>query len=447
MTNICVIGLGRIGLPLALVSAGAGHRVVGVDKNSNLLYDIRNSNLCAPETHLEGRLLKDCFEKSFFVSNDLQTALCESQVVFIAVGTNINHNKTADLTDLFDLVSDLCNNMENVKGRLFIFKCTVPIGTTRKVTKIMEEKTGLKCGKDFFVVFSPERVLGDKAIIEMQSLPKIIGGMDEESSKRAVEVYNTIGGKIIIVDSPEAAEFIKLMDNAYRQTMFAFANDIALVAEKYGLDAYELIEEANDSYPRNNIPPPSAGVSGYCLTKDPLYLEEAFKNIAKERGFPSVWYSARRANDYMPGHVVDLLNRELVRAGRSLQEANVLVCGISYKENTDDIRHSHGIEIAKKLEEMGANVFIWDPEVRCFDLKYPMVNNIEEVIENMDALVFTVKHDEFVKLNNNDEILHLLKKIKTPMIVDGWGIFRKLRKEKTIYYVGVGISNSRYDVE
>lgn len=439
MTNICIIGLGRIGLPLALVSAKAGHVVIGVENNLKRISDISNNNFYEPQKDLKQRFLKDVNGKNFFISNDLKTALQKSEIILITIGTSITHEKTPDLSALYRLVDDICKNLENIKSKLFIFKTTLPIGTTRKIINIIEEKTSLKCEKDFFAAFSPERVLGDKAIVEMQSLPKIIGALDKESSRKTAEFYKTIGGKIIIVDNPETAELIKLIDNAYRQTMFAFANDIALIAERYGLDAYEVIRAANDSYPRNNVPQPSSGVGGYCLTKDPLYLEASFKDVAKERGFPSVWYSARRTNDYMPIHVVDLLDREFTRICKSLKGANVLVCGISYKENTDDFRSSHGIDIANKLKKMGANVFIWDPKVRWLDLKYSRIDNPDKVIENIDALIFTVKHDEFVKLNENNEILKLLKKMRTPIIIDGWGIFRNLRSKKNIRYIGIGV--------
>jgi len=443
MANICVIGIGRIGLALALVCAKKGHSVIGLDKSESRLSDVRENNFRAPERRLERELLRKHLKKNLFVSEDLQIALSKSTIVFVTVGTSVRANETADLTNLFYLVNNICRKAENVKGKLFIFKSTLPIGTTRKIVRMIEEKTGLECGKDFYLVFSPERVLGDKAIVEMQSVPKIIGGIDKVSAEKAVDVYKTIGGKIIVLENPEAAELIKLVDNAYRQTMFAFANDVALIAERFGLDAYEIIKAANDSYPRNRVPFPSAGVSGYCLTKDPLYLETSFKDVAEKRGFPSVWYNARKTNDYMPAHVVELLEKQLTKVGSSLEGANVLVCGITYKENVDDTRSSHGLEIAKMLEEKGVNVFVWDPNVHCPNaLTYKIVDDIEEVIQNIDALIFTVKHDEFMKLNENNEILRILEKMRKPVLVDGWGIFRKLKNEKHVYYTCVGVSGS-----
>jgi nucleotide sugar dehydrogenase len=437
MTNVCVIGLGKIGLPLALLLAKAGHRVMAVDADAGTLHNIRNGSLNSSKN--EKALLEQFLDKRLFPTRDLREALSESEVVFIAIGTGICPDGTPDLSNLYGLFENICVDPQEVKGKTFVLKSTLPVGTTRKIATFIEEKMGLRCGVDFFLVFCPERVLGDKAISEMASLPKIIGGMDRVSSEKAAHVYGTIGGKLIIVDSPEIAELIKLTDNAYRQTLFAFANDLALLATQYGINAYELIRAANDSYPRNNIPSPSAGVSGYCLTKDPLYLEVAFKEIASKRGFSSVWFSARKTNDYMPVHMMDLLKQKLLGVGKDIKGSNILVCGITYKENTDDIRYSHGLEIAARLSKEGANVFLWDPHVQKRDLKFQVVENPKEILEVLDALVFTVKHDEFMQLNVDDAIELMLTKMRTPILVDGWGVFQKLIGRKGVYYAGVGI--------
>jgi len=439
MANVCVIGLGRIGLPLALLLAKANHRVIGIDANPNLLNKMRNNALEGVKVNMEKVLIEQYLGKNLFVTEDLHRGLYESEIIFVAIGTGIGPDGTPELSNLFDIVEKMCTDPNDVNGKLIILKSTLPIGTTRKVASMIEEKTGLRCGVDFFLAFCPERVLGDKALIEMASLPKIIGGMDKISSEKTARIYETIGGKLVIVNSPEIAEMVKLLDNSYRQTMFAFANDFALLAEQYGINAYEVIKAANDSYPRNNIPLPSGGVSGYCLTKDPLYLEASFKEIAAKRGFPSVWFMARKTNDYMPVHMVDLLKQKLESAGRNLQCSNVLVCGITYKENTDDIRNSHGLAIATKLREEGANVFLWDPKVRETVAGFRMVKNLDEVLETLDALVFTVRHDEFLQLNQEDAILRVVGEMRTPVIIDGWGIFLQLIGRKDVFYTSVGI--------
>lgn len=443
MTNVCVIGLGRIGLSLALLLAQAKHRVFGVDTNPQTLYKLRNNERMLENSFPEKAMLQQYFDKCFFVTSHLHEAMSESEVVFVAIGTGITDDGKPELSNLFSLMDQICYDPSEIRGKLFVLKSTLPVGTTRKIVAAMEQKTKMRCGKDFFVAFCPERVLGDKALIEMASLPKIIGGYDKTSCRKAARIYETIGGKIIPVECPEIAELIKLMDNAYRQTLFAFANDFALLAEQFGINAYELIRTANDSYQRNNIPLPSGGVSGYCLTKDPLYLEASFQDITLRRGFPSVWYSARKANDYMPLHMVDLLKQAICGKGKTLKGSNILVCGITYKENVDDIRCSHGLEIASRLRKEKANVFLWDPHVHEENLGYQMVNDPEEIVDKLDALVFTVKHGEFISLNDNSKINRIVRKMRTPIVVDGWGIFQKLDSDKRVQYVGVGYPTRR----
>jgi len=440
-TNVCVVGIGRIGLALALLLAKAGHRVFGVEINPQTLRKLRGVKETGKNFTPENMMLHRFLDKRLFLTEDLHVGISRSEAVFIAIGTGISSDGKPELSTLFNLVEDICSKPGDVSGRLFVLKSTLPVGTTREIVSVMEQRTGMQCGKDFFVAFCPERVLGDKALSEMASLPKIIGGYDKKSSRKAAKIYRTIGGKIIVAQSPEMAELIKLVDNAYRQTRFAFANDLALLAEHFKLNAYELVKMANDSYSRNDIPFPSGGVSGYCLTKDPLYLERGFSDVAIKRGFPSVWFSARKANDYMPVHMIDLLKQALSRVGKGLEGSNILICGIAYKENTEDIRSSHGLEIASRLRGEGAKVFLWDPCVHEKNLQFPMVNNPEEALTAMDALVLTVKHREFIKMSEDPKIIQMIRNMRTPIVVDGWGVFQKLSGKKGILYMGIGFPN------
>jgi UDP-N-acetyl-D-mannosaminuronic acid dehydrogenase len=439
MTRVCVVGVGRIGLPLALLLAEAGHRVIGVDTNPEILSHISNSSFGERIQSKEKLLLAKHLNKNLLLTKDLTKGLVDSEVVFISIGTSIGLDGSPDLSNLFNLIDQMCISSSYVKGRLFVLKSTLPVGTTRGIASVIQQKTGLTCGTDFFFAFCPERVLGDKALSEMASLPKVIGGMDRASSEKAAEIYSTIGGKILIVENPETAEMVKLLDNSYRQTMFAFANDFALLSSKYGINAFEVIKVANDNYPRNNIPFPSSGVSGFCLTKDPVYLEASFQGITEQRGFPSVWFMARKTNDYMPFYTANLVKRKLELAGKILKDSRVIVCGIAYKENTDDTRNSHGIEIAQFLREHGIDVLIWDPKIKESISGFQVVHQLEELLPTVDALIFTIKHDDFVRLSQDDYIVDVAKKMRTPIIVDGCGIFHHLIGRKDILYTGVGI--------
>ena len=437
--RICVIGLGRIGLPLALLLADKGYEVVGLDVSKLLLEDINEIKLNEKIFEEEIRLLKKYLNVSFSVTNDLNVALSKSEAVFIAIGTGIMEDGTPDLSPLTKLISNLCEKPENIANKLIILKSTIPIGTTRELASKIEEYTNLKVGRDFFMAFCPERVLGDKAIYEMTVVPKIIGALDEISKTKAISIYKKLGGKIIVVNTTEEAELIKLIDNSYRQTMFAFANDISLITSKLGINCYELIKNANDDYPRNKIPQPSGGVSGYCLTKDPLYLETFFKDISAERGHSSVWYAARKSNDYMPRYMVNLLKEKMEKTGKQLKDSNVLVCGITYKENTDDTRFSHGFEIVNYLRKEGANVLVWDPLIRRPIKDYHFVDKPDEILSSLDALIFTVKHKEFLELCQDNRIVEMLSKMRTPILIDGWGIFQSLNSNPNVIYSGIGV--------
>ncbi|PIT85794.1 hypothetical protein COU36_01245 [Candidatus Micrarchaeota archaeon CG10_big_fil_rev_8_21_14_0_10_59_7] len=428
LMKVCVIGLGRIGMPMAALCAAKGHTVIGVDKGEAALKAVADAEPLFEEEGLADTMRKN--KPRLSATSDIAKAVAASDVVVVTIGTTITEDGKPVLDNAYDVARGIAE--AKPRGKTVIFKPTLPLGTTRLLVAEIEKKSGLKCGKDFFAAFSPERIVEGKALEEMEHLPKVIGGMDAESARRAAEFYRTLGGEIVIVEKPEAAELVKLIDNSYRSTMFAFANDVALVCERWGLNAYDVVSAANQGYKRNNVKKPSCGVSGYCLTKDPLYLESGFASAAKERGFPSLWKRGRDINDYMPTHTLGLLKDALAESGRPLKGARVAICGATFKENVDDVRNSHGIRMADELRREGAEVSVWDP--RAERIGFPRKKSAEDAFDGADAVVFTVPHDEFKPL----DVASLAKKMRTPVIVDGWGLFTKLRGSKGYRCVGVG---------
>jgi nucleotide sugar dehydrogenase len=434
--HVGVIGLGRVGLPIALILAKSGYKVFGVDNNVALLQKLRNKEAPYQEPGI-AQLIDRYMNEEIKTSDRIGHAVNNSDVILVAIGTHISQDGVPTLDNIYGLVDEL--GYENLKGRLIIFNTTLPLGTTIKLKDILEERTNLKCGVDFLVAYSPERMVQGKAIKETETLPHIVGGVDTRSQQEAIEFYQTIGNKVVAVENSTAAEFAKLIDNSYRSTIFAFANDVALLAEKYGLNAGEVIWAANDSYPRNNIPFPSCGVSGYCLTKDPLYLESSFESITVERGFPSLWFSGRRTNDYMPVHTSNLTEEALREQGRELRGAEILVCGITYKENVDDIRASHGIDIAEELKQRGANVSVYDPWLAPeVDLGFNRCNEATEAFRHKDAVIFTVKHQQFMEWKG-EQLMRLVSSLKNRVIIDGWNMFPEIAGDKRITYRGIGV--------
>jgi len=260
-----------------------------------------------------------------------------------------------------------------------------------------------------------------KAIREERSLPKIVGCYSDEGFSKVSMFFKKIGGDIVRASNPRTAEFIKLIDNSWRNTRFAFANELAFLAEENGIDVMEAIKAANAGYERNEIQHPGP-VSGYCLGKDPYLLELAFEKIAKRRGFGSMWYYGRLANDWFNEKVVD-----------EVKGKKVLIAGLSFKENIDDYRYSHGTEITRMLLSKGYKVTVCDPFLnKNYYTKLPedlankvkSFNTIEEALtSDIGTIIFTNRHKEYIeiaikKLLNN-------KKITNIKIIDLWNIFRK----------------------
>jgi UDP-N-acetyl-D-mannosaminuronic acid dehydrogenase len=254
-----------------------------------------------------------------------------------------------------------------------------------------------------------------KAIVEERQLPKIVGCFSDGGFNKVNIFFNKIGGNIVRVSNPRTAEFIKLIDNSWRNTRFAFANELAFLAESNNIDIMEAIESANKGYERNQIPRPGP-VSGYCLGKDPYLLELAFEEIAEKRGFGSIWFYGRKANDW---HIEKIV--------AEVEGKNILVAGLSFKENIDDYRYSHAIEIIRMLLAKDCNVMVCDPflnENYYSTLPEDIKDNVKEfaslkdaLTEKLDTIIFATRHDEYKKFD--------IKKIpKHVKIIDLWNMYK-----------------------
>ncbi|MFP4642039.1 MAG: nucleotide sugar dehydrogenase [Chloroflexota bacterium] len=438
MTKVCVIGSGRVGLPLALVCADVGHNVKLVDVDKKLLSEISRGISPFYEPGLT-ELLKRHVRVSLDATSSLKEGIEASDFILVTIGTGVKEEKP-DIGGLVNFIDELTHY--SLEHKTIILKTTLPLGVTERISGIIESKTGLYSGKDFFIGFCPERIVEGRAIAELKALPKIVGGVNDESTQKIADFIFTLGGKVIKVKNSTAAEFVKLMDNAYRVTRFGFANDIAHIAELYQLDAFEIIDAANESYERNNIPYPSCGVGGYCLTKDPLYLEDSFK--AANRGTQSVWYAAWKSNNRRVEHTANQVADALKIKGIDTEASRILICGITYKENIDDIRESHGLSLARCLQQRAADISILDPWIYQEEVGFKVYSNAEEAFRGKDAAVFTVPHKEFNEMarSNGQRIEDLVALMRTPILIDGWGIFRKIRLNNSIIYGGTGLPNA-----
>ena len=432
-TVVSVVGLGRIGLPIALSTAAKVRYVFGVDVDPVLVQELKRGHIRLNEPGLR-ELFNSCRER-FEPTSDLQKAMLQSNVLLCCVGTRRFAENRPNLRVLWRIIKDLAQ--PEIKDKLIVLKTTVPIGTTRELANYIEKTTGMRIDRDFYMAFSPERTVEGKAVEELRKLPVIVGAVGEESLQRALQFYRSTEADVVNVGNAEAAELVKLVDNSYRITKFAFSNDISLIAERIGVDSFKVIEAANYRYPRNDIPYPSCGVSGYCLTKDPHYLEEAFRAIRKDRGFSSIWMNARRSYDYRVKLTVAQIEQFLLKKGTRIGKSRALVCGIAFKSNIDDIRDSHGIEIARELVKKGAQVSIWDPWIKTGLDEFPMHNSPLAAFKAKDVAIFTVAHKQFFEVAR--KIRRLTTHMRIPLIYDGAGIFRQYKPTDDSYYlIGTG---------
>ena len=417
--KIAVLGLGFVGLTLAVVLADAGFNVLGVEEQDWVIESLQKGVPHFYESGLANEL-RFHIDRKLRIDTSLKDS--DSDVYIISVGTPVDENHQPVLTS----VEVACRMVGKVLklGDTVMLRSTVPVGTSRNhCLPWLEEESGLKGGKDFSLVFAPERTIAGKAVKELRVLPQIIGSLDPRGAEVAAAIYREITPTIVMVDSLEAAEMVKLVNNAFRDTIFSFANEIALVCEKYGLDAFKIIAAANEGYPRDPVPLPSPGVGGVCLKKDPYLL----KTTAESQGIdPWILGRSRLVNEYMPYHVFQKFLRFCQATGRQAGGTRVFLVGFAFKgwPETSDMRDSSTLDLVHYLNQVGVRTLGYDPVITPEALRaIPGVEpcTVEAGFEGADCIFVMNNHPEYEDWN----LFALLETMQKPsLFVDGWNIFR-----------------------
>jgi UDP-N-acetyl-D-mannosaminuronic acid dehydrogenase len=300
----------------------------------------------------------------------------------------------------------------------------------------------MSAGKDFSLAFCYERVMVSRLIRNIVELPRIVGGFDQESTRRAMELYGHIVKAKLCPTDILTAEVAKVVENTYRDVNIAFANEVALICESLGVDVFEVRELVNtlpndptnpSSNPVRNMHFPGAGTGGHCLPKDPWLLKYGLDTYGKFKFFPKIIVDSRGTNDRMPLHVADLVEDALAELGKKLKGAKVAILGVAFLENSDDTRNTPSAVLYRELERRGAKPFLHDPIVRDFDL--PFTNDLNKALEGADAVVLSTKHTQYLKL----DLKKMKEKLATPVLVDGRNAFTlEAAKEAGLTYRGVG---------
>ncbi|NMM61124.1 nucleotide sugar dehydrogenase [Clostridium sp. P21] len=383
-----VVGLGYVGLPLAVEKAKAGYNVIGFDvqdkkvemvnKGENYIGDIVDTDL---ERLVKEGKLKATTDFSFVESVD---------AVSIAVPTPLDLYKQPDLSYVVSSAKSVAKYLH--RGMLIVLESTTYPGTTEEVLKPILEESGLKCGKDFFLAFSPERVDPGNKQFKTKNTPKVVGGCTTECTEVAATLYRSVlEGEVFTVSSPAVAEMEKILENTFRNINIGLANEMAILCNRMKIDIWEVIEAAKTK-PYGFMPfYPGPGLGGHCIPLDPFYL--SWK--AKEFDFHTKLIEASGdINDSMPAFVVDNAMKLLNTQKKAMNGANVLLLGVAYKNDIDDMRESPALKVIEHLEKNGANVIINDPYIPKFKHNGKEYVSVEweEAIKTADIVIITTNH-------------------------------------------------------
>jgi UDP-N-acetyl-D-mannosaminuronic acid dehydrogenase len=416
--TLCVVGMGFVGLTLAVALAEAGYTVHGIETQEEVLKTLRAGDPHIHEVGLE-RAFRTHLGKRLSVGSDLREP--RADIYLICVGTPVDASGQPLLQDLETATRAVAAVLK--PGDLVGIRSTVPIGATRAhVLPILEKDSGLTGGRDFDLIFVPERTVAGNALAELRDLPQVIGSLSPLGLGRASAIFRELTPLVITVDSLEEAEAVKLLNNAFRDHVFAFANEVAVICSRWGLDATRVIRAANEDYPRNPIPHASPGVGGVCLRKDPYLLLSSARQAGYE---PTLIGQSRRVNEFMPRFVHDHILRFLAAKGKDASASRVFVVGFAFKgePETSDMRDSHTLQLVQQLIPHVGRIAGYDPIVPSDELariEGIVPCSMEEGFRDADAVVIMNNHRAYTRWAVHD----LLLTMKRPALFwDGWRLF------------------------
>jgi len=392
--KITIFGLGHIGLPTASLFANNGFQVTGIARDKEKLDLINSGRSPIDEIGLQDLIEKAVSEDNLTASYDGLAAVKASNIMIIIVPTPMDEYNHADLRAVKSTCQTISKGLK--KDDLVIIESTVPQGTCDNIVIPILEKSGLKAGKDFSVAYTPERAIPNNTIYEMTHNARVIGGLDEKSTNRAVELYQHITvGEVIKVKNLITAETVKLIENTYRDANIALSNEIAMICEELGVDAIEAIKVANH-HPRVNLHIPGPGVGGHCLAIDPYFIVETAEDFGVKAPLIS---TARIINEGMPGHVLKIIIETFKEANMDIDKSEIGILGVAYKGNVSDARETPAKALINMLKEKGARVYATDPHTPRETIKSlgAIPADMERVLK-CDCTVLVTDHNEYKEI-------------------------------------------------
>ena len=406
MTTVGIIGLGYVGLPLAVAFAQEGCDVIAVDVDARKIEAIEAGRSYIEDVASE--LLAQCEDR--IQPTTRYARLAKADAVLICVPTPLTRNREPDLSALVDTAQSLAEVLQ--PNQLVVLESTTYPGTTRERVAPLLEESGLKAGRDFHLAFSPERVDPGRTDFTLRNTPKVLGGLTDACAQRAEEIYSLVCDTLIRVSSPESAELTKLLENIFRSVNIALVNELAMLTDRMGIDIWEVLEAAATK-PYGFMPfSPGPGMGGHCLPVDPFYLSWRAREFDMSTEFIEL---AGKVNQQMPYHCVDKAQRALNRIGLSVKGARVTVLGVSYKPGVGDTRESPALKIISLLREMGAEVGYHDPHVPSLSELGLASRPLDEAVADADLTLIVTAHPSI----DHDEVAR-----RARLVVDLRGVTR-----------------------
>ncbi len=389
--TIAVIGLGYVGLPLAVEMAKSGLNVYGIDVNAEKVEMVNKGRSYIQD--VSHRDLRTVTRKRRLVATTDFAVLRDSDVIDICVPTPLRKTKDPDISFVIDAVEQIAKYLK--PGQLVILESTTYPGTTEEVMLPRLESTGLKVGRDFFLAFSPERVDPGNPKFKTTNIPKVVGGVTANCTKVACDLYSLSMEHIVPVSSPTVAEMVKLLENTFRSVNIGLVNEMCLMCDRMNIDVWQVIEAAATK-PFGFLKfYPGPGLGGHCIPIDPFYLSWKAKMAGFEPRFIEL---AGQINSSMPDYVVSKVNNALNESRKSINGSKVLVLGAAYKRNVNDTRESPAVDVIRLLKEKGGRVDYSDPHVEAIEVDGVRMKGVRltgRKVKSYDCVVIVTDHSAF----------------------------------------------------
>ena len=433
--RVCVIGIGRIGLPTALSFAKSGLQTIGVDINENLVQNINSGKFPLKDEPGYDEIFDDVIKnKKFTATTNIEDGVPNSDLILLSLPTPMDENNIPDYSALRNVGSKLSEILS--PNSLVIVESTIEPGFIEdEMISIISKSGRLEVEKNFFIGVCPENANPGEILHDFTNLPRLVGSINSNITKIIKSIYNFVFS-VELVEMPncKTANAVKLTTNVFRDINIAFVSELSLMFEKLGIDTNKVLEAAKKKY-NFQIHYPGAGVGGPCLPINSYQLLNTAKRIGSTL---SIIESGRKINEKMPDHVIELTSDAFKECKKSIENSDILILGVSYKPNVKDIQLSPAEHVIKKLQNLGVNIHIYDPyfpSTNVFGITSE--NNIEDIISKVDAAIIVTGHDEFKELQ-----VGMFTKMKHPIVIDTRGIIDpSIAKEEKLIFRGLGRGN------